>query len=47
MTALPLASGNGSKAPAIAEQMDSTTLILPGQTATVDRYANLVIEETS
>jgi N-methylhydantoinase A len=30
--------------PAIIEQMDSTTLVLPGQTATVDPYLNLIIE---
>ena len=30
--------------PAIVEQADTTTLIHPGQTATVDRFANLVIE---
>ena len=33
--------------PAIVEQMDSTTLILPGQSMTVDRFANIVIEEAS
>jgi N-methylhydantoinase A len=31
--------------PAIVEQMDSTTLILPGQRATVDRHGNLIIRE--
>jgi N-methylhydantoinase A len=31
--------------PAIIEQMDSTTLVLPGQTALVDSYGNLIIEE--
>ncbi len=30
--------------PAILEQMDSTTLLLPGQTATVDCYLSLMIE---
>jgi len=42
-----LGAGDCIVGPAIVEQMDSTTLILPGQTAKVDRYANLVIEETS
>jgi N-methylhydantoinase A len=31
--------------PAIIEEMDSTTLILPGQEAQVDRYGNLWIRE--
>ncbi len=31
--------------PAIVEQLDSTTVILEGQTATVDEYENLWIEE--
>lgn len=30
--------------PAIVEQMDATTVVLPGQTATVDPYFNIVIE---
>jgi hypothetical protein len=30
--------------PAIVEQMDSTTLVLPGQAARVDAWLNLVIE---
>jgi N-methylhydantoinase A len=30
--------------PAIVEQADTTTLIHPGQTAAVDRFANMVIE---
>ena len=30
--------------PAIVEQPDTTTLIHPGQTAEVDRFANMVIE---
>jgi N-methylhydantoinase A len=30
--------------PAIVEQMDSTTLILPGQVGRVDEYLNLIIE---
>ena len=39
-----LRNGNVIKGPAIVEQMDSTTLILAGQKATVDRYLNMVIE---
>jgi N-methylhydantoinase A len=31
--------------PAVIEQMDSTTVILPGQAARVDNYLNLVVEE--
>ncbi len=37
--------GNVITGPAVIEQMDSTTLILPGQTATVDPHSNLSIEE--
>ncbi|MCB6585612.1 hypothetical protein LI108_13340 [Streptococcus gordonii] len=37
-------NGNVVKGPAIVEQMDSTTLILVGQKATVDQYLNMVIE---
>lgn len=37
--------GNVITGPAVIEQMDSTTLILPGQTATVDPRSNLSIEE--
>ena len=36
---------NQISGPAVIEQMDSTTLVLPGQTATVDTYHNLIIEE--
>jgi N-methylhydantoinase A len=39
-----LGPGHCILGPAIVEQMDSTTLILPGQTATVDPYLNLIIE---
>ena len=38
-----LLSGNRIEGPAIVEQLDSTTVILPRQSATVDRYGNLVI----
>jgi N-methylhydantoinase A len=33
--------------PAVVEQMDSTTLILPGQRAEVDRFGNLIVIEQS
>lgn len=39
-----LRNGNVISGPAIVEQMDSTTLVLPGQKATVDRYLNMTIE---
>ena len=39
-----LAAGNRIEGPAIVEQMDTTTLVLPGQRARVDRYLNLVID---
>ncbi len=38
-----LGHGHCISGPAIIDQMDSTTLILPGQVATVDAYLNLVI----
>ncbi|WP_025850506.1 hydantoinase/oxoprolinase family protein [Paenibacillus ehimensis] len=38
-----LVPGDRLAGPAIIEQMDSTILILPGQTASVDPYRNLVI----
>jgi N-methylhydantoinase A len=41
-----LGPGHVVHGPAIVEQMDSTTLVLPGQTATVDSYLNLLLEET-
>ncbi len=40
-----LGAGQRIAGPAIIEQMDSTTLILAGQSATVDPFANIVIEE--
>lgn len=40
-----LLPGNRLTGPAILEQMDSTTVILPGQEAEVDRYRNVVIHE--
>jgi N-methylhydantoinase A len=38
-----LLAGHGLPGPAVVEQMDSTTIVLPGQTATVDAYGNLMI----
>ncbi len=38
-----LQHGNVIAGPAIVEQMDTTTLILPGQEAVVDAYHNLII----
>jgi N-methylhydantoinase A len=39
-----LQPGNRIAGPAIAEQMDSTTVVLPGMTARVDPYDNLILE---
>jgi N-methylhydantoinase A len=39
-----LRPGNRFTGPAIVEQMDTTTLVLPGMTARVDAYLNLVLE---
>jgi N-methylhydantoinase A len=39
-----LLAGHRLDGPAIVEQMDSTTVVLPGQHATVDERANLLIE---
>lgn len=39
-----LAAGNEIAGPAIVEQMDTTTVLLPGDTCRVDEYRNLVIE---
>ena len=38
-----LGAGHRFDGPAIAEEMDSTTLVLPGYTVEVDRYGNLLI----
>jgi N-methylhydantoinase A len=38
-----LAPGDGVTGPAVIEQLDCTTVIEPGQTATVDGHGNLVI----
>jgi N-methylhydantoinase A len=40
-----LGPGHVVAGPAIIEQMDSTTLVLPGQAATVDPWLNLMLEE--
>ena len=39
-----LLAGNRIEGPAIVEQMDATTLIVPDATATVDPYLNLRLE---
>lgn len=39
-----LKAGNRIAGPAIIEQMDSTTVLLPGMTATVEPYLNLILE---
>jgi N-methylhydantoinase A/oxoprolinase/acetone carboxylase beta subunit len=39
-----LVSGNRLRGPAIIEQMDSTTVVHPGQEASVDRFGNILIE---
>jgi N-methylhydantoinase A len=39
-----LGPGHVVAGPAVVEQMDSTTLILPSQSATVDSQLNLIIE---
>ena len=39
-----LRTGNCFAGPAIVEQMDATTLVLPGMTARVDAWLNLVLE---
>jgi len=42
-----LGPGHRIPGPAIIEQMDSTTLVLPGQSVTVDPWLNLMIEEAA
>ena len=39
-----LTPGHRFSGPAIVEQMDATTLVLPGMTARVDAYLNLILE---
>lgn len=38
-----LLAGQGIKGPAVVEQMDSTTLVLPGHEATVDKIGSLIV----
>ena len=38
-----LGAGHRFDGPAVVEEMDSTTLVLPGYTVAVDRYANLLV----
>jgi N-methylhydantoinase A len=38
-----LAPGHRIDGPAVIEQMDTTTLLLPGDVATVDELRNLVV----
>ena len=38
-----LRAGHRIGGPAVVDQLDSTSLILPGQTAEVDRHGNLII----
>jgi N-methylhydantoinase A len=40
-----LAPGHAFPGPAIIEQMDSTTLVLPGMAARVDGFGNLILED--
>jgi N-methylhydantoinase A len=39
-----LVSGNRLRGPAIIEQMDSTTVVQPGQEARIDGFGNIIIE---
>ena len=39
-----LAPGHRISGPAVVEQMDATTLVLPGQSAIVDPYLNVVVQ---
>jgi N-methylhydantoinase A len=42
-----LLPGNRLPGPAIIDQMDSTTVVLPGQVARVDAYDNLILEDAA
>jgi N-methylhydantoinase A len=42
-----LAHGNRFAGPALVEQMDATTLVLPGQAARVDAHHNLILEPSA
>jgi N-methylhydantoinase A len=39
-----LGPGHRIAGPAVIEQMDATTVLLPGQTAVVDGLLNLIVE---
>jgi N-methylhydantoinase A len=39
-----LGPGHRLSGPAVIEQMDATTLVLPGQTSAVDPYLNIIVE---
>jgi N-methylhydantoinase A len=39
-----LRAGNHVAGPAVVEQMDTTTIVLPGMVARVDAYLNLIVE---
>jgi N-methylhydantoinase A len=39
-----LRAGNRFAGPAVVEQMDATTVVLPGMTAAVEPYLNLILE---
>lgn len=39
-----VAAGNVISGPAIIEQMDTTTVLPPGETAKVDRFGTLIVE---
>jgi N-methylhydantoinase A len=38
-----LQPGHRLEGPAIVQQLDSTTVVYPGQSASVDRYLNLIV----
>ena len=42
-----LLAGHEIAGPAIVDQLDSTTVILEGQTARTDRHGNLIVEENA
>jgi len=39
-----LRAGNRFSGPAVVEQMDATTVVLPSMTARVEPYLNLILE---
>ena len=42
-----LLAGHTIEGPAIVDQLDATTVLLPGQTALADRFGNLIVSEGS